>query len=82
MVVRDLLPADTSEAAAALQRQAQQILTPDERVRLAVQLSQDLRTILLEGFRSRDPAATEGELSRLLMRTLYGDAWQRLAPDP
>lgn len=65
-----------------MQRQAQQRLTPDARVRLAVQMSEDVRTIMLEGFRARDPLASEAQLRRLMMRSLYGDVWRRLSPEP
>jgi hypothetical protein len=79
---RALLPADTPPAVAAMQRQAQQRLTPDARVRLAVQMSEDVRTIMLEGFRARDPLASEAQLRRRMMHSLYGDVWRRLSPEP
>lgn len=82
MTDRALLPADTSPSVAALQREAQQRLAPDARVRLAVQMSEDVRTILVEGLRARNPTASEAKLRQLMMRSLYGDVWRRLSPDP
>lgn len=81
-VDRALTSPDTTSEAAALQRAAQARLTPDERVRLAVQMSEDVRTIMLEGMRARNPDVSDERLRRMMLHRIYGDAWTRLAPEP
>jgi hypothetical protein len=44
-------------------------------------MSEDVRTIMLEGMRARHPGATEDELHKLMLRRIYGDAWDRLVPE-
>jgi hypothetical protein len=81
-VDRALTPPDTTREAAAVQRAAQARLTPEERVRLAVQMSEDVRAIMLEGLRARNPDASDAQLRRMMLRRIYGDVWNRLPPQP
>lgn len=75
-----LLPPDTSAEAAAIQRDAQRELGPEDRVRLAVQMSEDVRALMLQGLRSHHPEASEAALRKLVFRRIYGKAWAGLAP--
>jgi hypothetical protein len=48
-------------------------MRPDERVALAVALSEDVRRIALEGIRDRNPEFDEARVHREWLRILHGD---------
>lgn len=73
-----LVPLDTSPEAAAVQREAIRRMTPEERVRTAVRMSEEARRLTLDGLRHRYPDASEAELRRVMLRRVYGDTWDRL----
>jgi hypothetical protein len=57
--------------------------TGDQRVRHAVQMSEDARAITRSGIRARHPAYTDGEVEQALRRLMLGDdlvrrAWPHL----
>ena len=64
-------PQDTAPDAWARYLRAVRALTPEERVRLAVSMSDDLREIARSGVRSRHPdwtdAAVEDQLADLIL---------------
>lgn len=70
---------DTTPEAAAIHLAIQQRMTGAERMALAIELSQAVREIQLEGLRSRHPDWSERELVRGLMRSLYRP--EELPPD-
>jgi len=63
---------DTSPEAAAVQQEIFRRMTPEQRLRIALELSEELRNIALSGVRSRHPEMSEEELKFELMRIIYG----------
>lgn len=62
---------DTSPEAAAIQDEIFRRMTPEQRVRLALEMSESIRNVALAGLRSRRPELSEAELSRELLRVMY-----------
>ncbi|MGH7327689.1 MAG: hypothetical protein ACREJX_05005 [Polyangiaceae bacterium] len=74
---------DTSDAARAAQVAAIGRLSPEERLRIGIDLSQATRRIALDGIRRRRPDLTEEDARYELARMLYGAdlaarAWKRV----
>lgn len=65
-------PLDTTPAAAAVQRDIFCHMTTEERLHLALEMSESLRNIALAGLRSRRPDLDANGLVRELMRIMYG----------
>lgn len=65
-------PRDTSEEAWAVQLGAFRRMGPEGRVRAALELSESVRTIQMEGILSRNPEWSEREAIRHLVATLHG----------
>ncbi len=63
---------DTSPEAAAVQRAIFRRMTTEQRLRLALEMSDSMRNVALAGLRSRRPELSEAELSRELIRLMYG----------
>lgn len=63
--------ADDSKAT-AIQRTIFRAMTTEERLRLALEMSDSLRNVALAGLRSRRPDLDAKGLSRELARILYG----------
>ena len=66
-------PLDTSNDARARQIALYRAMTPDDRIRLANEMSTDVRTLARSGIRARMPdgatsAEVDAELVRMLMR--------------
>jgi hypothetical protein len=68
--------ADDSEAT-AIQRRIFRAMTTEQRLRLALEMSESLRNVALAGLRSRRLDLDANGLSRELARVMYG-----LAPQP
>jgi hypothetical protein len=68
-----LLPLDTSPEAHEAQLRSLRRLTPSQRVDLAAQMSEDVRTIARAGISARHPEYTATEVHFALLRMLYGD---------
>lgn len=66
------MPSDTSPQAAAVQRDIIRRMTTEERLLLALKMSESIRNIALAGLRSRRPELDADGLSRELMRIMYG----------
>jgi len=66
------MASDTSPEAAAIQAEIFRRMTPEERLRIALELSEEMRNITLAGLRSRHPEMSEEELRRELIREWYG----------
>ena len=66
------MSSDTSRIAAAIQEEIFRRMTPAERLRLALEMSDSMRNVALAGLRARQPELTADELSRELMRIMYG----------
>jgi hypothetical protein len=65
---------DTDEAARVVQLAATRRLSPSERVRLAVEMSEAARRIAIDGERRRHPELTEGQARDTVFRRLWGAA--------
>lgn len=63
---------DTTPEAAALQEEIFRRMTTEQRFRLALELSDDMRKVALAGLRNRRPELNEEELRRELLRLMYG----------
>jgi len=63
---------DTSPEAAAFQREIFRRMTTAQRLCLALEMSESMRNVALAGLRSRRPELSADELSRELMRIMYG----------
>ncbi|MBI3745240.1 MAG: hypothetical protein HY264_01690 [Chloroflexi bacterium] len=63
---------DTSAAAEARQLEAWQQMTPEERLRVAADMSDAVRRLVEAGVRSRHPNATASELQALVAEALLG----------
>ena len=66
------MPSDTSTEAAAIQRDIFRRMTAEQRLRLALEMSESMRNVALAGLRSRRPDLPEEELLPELMRIWYG----------
>ena len=66
------MPSETSPEADAIQLEIFRRMTPEQRLKITLDLSEEMRNISLAGLRSRHPELTEEELRRELMRIMYG----------
>lgn len=74
---------DTSTAALERQRDAFRRMTPEERVALAVEMSDEIRAITEAGIRHRHPALTDEEVRAALAAIVLGRGGaRRLRPRP
>ena len=67
-----MIPADTTPEAAAVQRDIFRRMTTEQRLRLALEMSESMRNVALAGLRSRRPELDTDGLHRELMRIMYG----------
>ena len=58
--------------AAAIQREIFRNMTAEQRLRMALEMSESMRNIALAGLRSRRPDLDADGLSRELLRIMYG----------
>ncbi len=65
---------DTHPDAAAVQLEIFRRMTPEQRMRMAFEMSESLRNVALAGLRSRRPDLDEDGLRRELLRIMYGFA--------
>jgi hypothetical protein len=63
---------DTRPEAASIQTEIFRRMTTAQRLRLALEMSESMRKVALAGLRIRHPELNEKELSRELMRIMYG----------
>ncbi len=63
---------DTDDRARDAQLSAIRKLSPSERLRLAAEMSEDVRRISIEGERRRHPELTEAEARMAVFRRLWG----------
>ena len=66
------MPSDTSTEAAAIQRETFRRMTTEQRLRLALEMSESLRNVALAGLHNRRPELDAHGLSRELVRIMYG----------
>jgi len=66
------MPSDTSPEAAAIQRDVFRRMTTEQRLRLALEMSESMRDVALAGLRSRRPDLPADQLLPELMRIWYG----------
>jgi len=67
---------DTTPEAAAIQQEIFRRMTTSQRLRCALEMSESLRNVALAGLRTRQPELNAHELSRELLRIMYGFAPQ------
>ncbi len=63
---------DTHPSAAAIQRDIFRRMSTEERLHIALQMSESMRNVALAGLRSRRPELSLEQLSRELTRIMYG----------
>lgn len=74
--------ADTTEEAARVQLAAFRRMTPEKRLELAFQMTNDLRRRLAEGVRQRHPEYSEDQVRLAVIRlTLGDDLFRTVYPD-
>lgn len=64
---------DTSMAAQKAQYEVYRRMTPEKRVEVAVQMSEDARRITAAGLRARHPELSEVALDKRMLRVVLGD---------
>ena len=68
------MPTGTHSEASAIQQDIFRRMKPEERLAMALEMSESLRRVAMEGLRSRRPELSEEELSCELLRLMYGFA--------
>ena len=63
---------DTSPAAAEIQREIFRRMSTEQRLRMALEMSESMRNVSLAGLRSRRPELDEDGARRELLRLMYG----------
>lgn len=63
---------DTTSEAEARQLETFRRMTGEERLRVAMNLSDEMRDIALAGIRNRHPEATEEEIQKLFYKEVHG----------
>lgn len=63
---------DTHPKAALVQQEIFRRMTTSERLHMALEMSESIRNVALDGLRSRRPELNEEELKRELLRIMYG----------
>lgn len=66
-------PLDTTPAAHQAQMEAYRRMGPEARARIALEMSEDVRRLTLEGIRARHPEYDDERARRALFRLLLGD---------
>ena len=66
-------PLDTSKEAQKIQREALRKLTPNQRIKMVFELTDELYSIIVAGIRARHPEFTEEDVIRERNRILWGD---------
>jgi hypothetical protein len=66
------MESDTHPDAALLQEEIFRRMTTEERLRLALEMSESLRNVALAGLRARRPELQGHELTRELVHIMYG----------
>jgi hypothetical protein len=70
-------PLDTHAAAHEAQMRVYRGLSPDARVRMAFEMSEEVRRVALEGIDARHPEYDEAQRRRALLQLLLGDGATR-----
>ena len=63
---------DTDPKVAAKQREMFRRMTNEERVQMAIEMSNSIREVALDGIRMRQPGISPEEEMRELLRVMYG----------
>jgi hypothetical protein len=66
------MPSDTSPEAAAIQAEIFRRMTPAERLKMALEMSEEMRQLALENLRRLHPELDEKGVMRELVRLWYG----------
>ena len=70
--VTGIVPSDTHPDAAGIQLEIFRRMTAEQRLRLAMEMSESIRQVALAGLRSRRPDLDPDGLSRELLHIMYG----------
>jgi DUF1365 family protein len=65
-------PFDTTPEAATIQEEIFRRMTPAQRLRIALEMSDSVRNVAAAGLRSRQPPMTHAEVLPELLRIMYG----------
>jgi hypothetical protein len=63
---------DTHPKIAAMQREMFRRMSQEERVQMAIEMSNSIRRVALDGIRLRQPGISREEEMRELLRVMYG----------
>ena len=63
---------DTHPKIASMQREIFRRMSPEERVQIAIEMSNSMRRVALDGIRMRQPGLSPGDEIRELQRVMYG----------
>ena len=66
-------PRDTDARAEQVQLELLRRMSPEQRIALAVQMSEDVRALARAGIRARHPEYSDAQLRHALFRLMYGD---------
>jgi hypothetical protein len=69
----EVVPADTTEEAARVQREVLRRMPPMKRLQLACQMSDELREIVAAGVRHRHPDYDDNQVRLAVIRLYLGD---------
>jgi len=67
-----VVPADTTPQARSVQLDVYRAMSPERRMELAFEMSEELRIVTLEGLRERHPGVDDSTLHRLLVELWHG----------
>jgi hypothetical protein len=66
-------PQDTSAEAHEVQLGIYRAMSPERRVEIALELSDGIRKVAIDGIRHRHPEYSDGEVRRAVVALIYGD---------
>ena len=66
------MPSDTHPKIAEMRREMFRRMTKEQRLQMAIEMSESMRNVALDGVRLRHPDFTPEEQKRELLRVMYG----------
>ncbi len=78
----NMIPADTTIEAARKQFEILRQMGPEARLKMAFELSDNLRSIVEAGVRGRNPSYNEQQIKQEVLRLMIGDSlFKQIYPD-
>ncbi len=78
----NMIPADTTTEAVRKQFEILRKMGPEARLRMAFELSDNLRSIVEAGVRGRNPSYNEQQIKQEVLRLIIGEAlFKQIYPD-